>query len=331
MEQKRQVLGEEEIKAVILTLKESGWQDANLLSLVRRDLEFGLTQEEIDLYLQAKFKPQQMRKLSLAIRKYGTAFATTIAKEELDEQCMQVAIDFYEKGITLEDIQSGIAQKTSAYALKQTYESMVSKLREAEQNATLQHTAVDKEYVEKLLVDMKEIVVSINRNAEKYEQMSEQLKEAELAKKDALIKQQQEELEILNQTITTLRAELANKNEEKEEMKDAAQRQVPIQYVATIQGTPSGRPITAVIEKSQPKRVGFYALIGKLAYKKKSKQDIIKLIASGELSTEQLVQIKSAMEKGLTEEQLLSLIHGNVTPEQMKEIIEIAVLENSAK
>ena len=55
------------------------------------------------------------------------------------------------------------------------------------------------------------------------------------------------------------------------------------------------------------------------------------MVASGELSKEQLAKIKVAMEKGLTEEQLLSLIHGNVSPEQMEEIIEIAVLENSMK
>jgi len=43
----------------------------------------------------------------------------------------------------------------------------------------------------------------------------------------------------------------------------------------------------------------------------------------------QLVQIKSAIEKGLTEGQLVELINNNVSAEKMKEIIEIAVLENS--
>lgn len=43
----------------------------------------------------------------------------------------------------------------------------------------------------------------------------------------------------------------------------------------------------------------------------------------------QLVQIKSAIEKGLTESQLVELINNNISAEKMKEIIEIAVLENS--
>lgn len=41
------------------------------------------------------------------------------------------------------------------------------------------------------------------------------------------------------------------------------------------------------------------------------------------------MQIKSAIEKGLTEPQLVELINNNISAEKMKEIIEIAVLENS--
>ena len=62
---------------------------------------------------------------------------------------------------------------------------------------------------------------------------------------------------------------------------------------------------------------------------KKSRQDIVKLLACGDLVPAQLVQIKSAIEKGLTEAQLVELINNNVSAEKMKEIIDIAVLENS--
>lgn len=339
MEENRQVLSGEEIKAIIIEIKESGWVDANLLSLVRKDLEFGLTREEVDIYLNEKFKPSQMRKLSLALRKHGVDFAKSIAKEELDEQCMQVAIDYFDKGVSLDDITKGTTQIQSAHALREIYEGIVRGIKEAEKTESAGETLVNKDYVEKLLSDMKEIVVGINRNAERYEKLSEKLKEIEIsdrvreevAAKDALLQKQQEEIENLNSTIAELREKLAEKEEDMKEMKNAVPTQIPVQYVATFQGAPNGQPITAVIERGQSKNQGLYALIGKLAYKKKSKQDIIKLVASGELSREQLVQIKIAMEKGLTEEQLLSLIHGNVSPEQMKEIIEIAVLENSTK
>ena len=53
------------------------------------------------------------------------------------------------------------------------------------------------------------------------------------------------------------------------------------------------------------------------------------MVASGNLTPEQLQQIRIGMEKKLTENQLLNLINNNVPADQMKEIIEIAVLENS--
>ena len=65
------------------------------------------------------------------------------------------------------------------------------------------------------------------------------------------------------------------------------------------------------------------------SFKKKSRADIVKLVVSGDLVPAQLVQIKSAIEKGLTESQLVELINNNISAEKMKEIIEIAVLENS--
>ena len=74
---------------------------------------------------------------------------------------------------------------------------------------------------------------------------------------------------------------------------------------------------------------GVAGLFSKLSFKKKSRADIVKLVVSGDLVPAQLVQIKSAIEKGLTESQLVELINNNISAEKMKEIIEIAVLENS--
>ena len=63
----------------------------------------------------------------------------------------------------------------------------------------------------------------------------------------------------------------------------------------------------------------------------KKKTDIVKLLAEKDLSPEQLVQVRSAIEKGLSEEQLLVLINNKIPAEQMEEIINIAVYENKMK
>ena len=67
----------------------------------------------------------------------------------------------------------------------------------------------------------------------------------------------------------------------------------------------------------------------KLAIRTKSRRNLVKLVIEGELDKNQLIQIKSAIEKGLTESQLEEIINGRISAERMKEIIEIAELENS--
>lgn len=105
---------------------------------------------------------------------------------------------------------------------------------------------------------------------------------------------------------------------------------IPVYYQMPVVDA-NGKIVQRVpVERSMRKsETGVAALIGKLGFKKKSRQDIVKLVAAGNLVPEQLIQIKSGIERGLTEGQLVELINNNVSAEKMKEIIEIAVLENS--
>jgi len=337
MKETREALSEKEIKDAIIRIRNCGRFEENMIAVARKDLEYGLTKEEVDIYMKEGFSVGQMEKLSEAIRKHGSTFAASIAKEDLDEQSMKLAIDYYEKGISLENIVSGTMQKTSAYHLNQIYSCMLATIKQAQTGMDAQ--TVDADYMEKLLGEMKEIVLSINRNAERYDALSDKLRQAEIENK--VQKEQSEnhlkialmekEIEGLNDTIDELKKQLSEKEEEMEEMKHAEKQQITGEYVATFPGTGSQPSMKMVIEQPQPKRGGLYALMGKLAFKKKSNQDIVRLVAHGDLSTGQLSKIRLAMEKGLTEEQLLELVHSNATPEQMEEIIEIATLQNSTR
>lgn len=105
---------------------------------------------------------------------------------------------------------------------------------------------------------------------------------------------------------------------------------IPVYYQIPVTDS-AGRVIQHLpVERTERKsNGGIAALFARFSFKKKSRADIVKLVASGDLVPAQLVQIKSAIEKGLTEGQLVELINNNVSAEKMKEIIEIAVLENS--
>ncbi len=116
-----------------------------------------------------------------------------------------------------------------------------------------------------------------------------------------------------------------------EQIKDYSQSityGIPVYYqIPVVDGR--GHIIQLVqLERTQRKSNGVVSLLSKICFKK-SRSDIVKLVASGDLVPAQLVQIKSGIEKGLTEGQLVELINNNLSAEKMKEIIEIAVLENS--
>ncbi|SCP97749.1 hypothetical protein [Anaerobium acetethylicum] len=105
---------------------------------------------------------------------------------------------------------------------------------------------------------------------------------------------------------------------------------MPVSYEAMLRtgGQVHNIPVDRSVRKSNPGIMGFAAALG---LKRKSKPDLVKAIANKELSPEQLVQIRVAMQKGLTESQLMELVNNRMDVDQMKEIIEIAVLENAAQ
>ena len=130
-------------------------------------------------------------------------------------------------------------------------------------------------------------------------------------------------------TATQERTENAQEEEKTGTMTDVQPVGIPVYYQVPVVDS-SGQIVQRVqVERSVRKTSGVVGVLGKLVFKKKSRADIVKLVAAGDLVPAQLVQIKSAIEKGLTEGQLVELINNNVSAEKMKEIIEIAVLENS--
>ena len=211
---------------------------------------------------------------------------------------------------------------------------------------------------------MDEVVEKINHQNESYDALNKKLSEIETSKddeevrerlvkenqdKDALINSQQNELNKASSTIARLRDDIEKKDKEMKRMGDriesledkiisvatenmqAVANGIPVYYqIPVVDGTGNvvqRLPIERSVRKSS--NSGVASLFARLSFKKRSRADIVRLVATGDLVPAQLVQIKSAIEKGLTESQLVELINNNISAEKMKEIIEIAVLENS--
>ena len=140
-------------------------------------------------------------------------------------------------------------------------------------------------------------------------------------------------------TVTEPEVAVADKKEEAKSMVQAEVKQeVPVipsfpgvgYNVAVWDG--NGKFVSFMpVERMERKRERstMSAIFSRLAFKKKI--DIVKLVAEKDLEPKQLVQIRSAIEKGLSEDQLLVLINNQIPAEQMEEIINIAVFENKQK
>ena len=229
------------------------------------------------------------------------------------------------------------------------YDALNKKLSEIE-------TSKDDEEVRERLVkenqDKDALINSQQNELNKASSMIARLRD-DIEKKDKEMKRMGDRIESLEDKIISVATENKKEAESKAEPQEsqsvsqadkkmvdtvavpqnmqAVANGIPVYYqIPVVDGTGNvvqRLPIERSVRKSS--NSGVVSLFARLSFKKKSRADIVKLVASGDLVPAQLVQIKSAIEKGLTESQLVELINNNISAEKMKEIIEIAVLENS--
>ena len=391
-------------------LRDTGYEK-DVIDLVSDDLEYGLTIEEVELYLKKKGDIRIKQIYSMCLRAgYSDEVMAVIMRDGLDGSQMQVALEFYQKGVPIETIQSVMDKGENAKHMQKAFEGIIANMEKSKQE--LQNSGLEKEYVEGLVKQLEEVVAKINHQEKRYNELNEKLSVFETTRQDkevhdnlirkyndseAALNSQQEELSRATSTIARLREQIEDKKKEMERMQNRindledklvnmatskvsdtvsqqtagtettadaniAAKDVPVSKPAinadnTTATQPFGNesplpqgayqipvyyqlPVVdangRVVQHVQVERTirkgnqgAFTGLLGKLGFMKKSRQDIVKLLASGDLVPAQLVQIRSAIEKGLTESQLVELINNNVSAEKMKEIIDIAVLENS--
>jgi len=383
-----QALSKSEIGKHIDILKSGKRYSEEIIALIKDDLEYGFSKEQTELYLKSGYNIGQMRVYSECLRDgKSEEFLSLIERTELTAPQMQIAFEFYIKGVPIATIEEVVARKETPIAMKAAFSKFLEQIQTVKQEI-----ATEPEYVQELVKKMEEIVSKICFQEKRYDALNEKLTIFESTKsdeqirenlvkenadKEQLLNDQQDKLNQANSAISRLREQLEFKDKEmnrmsnrietledkllhatnvnavtssepKKEDERNVQSEVKKEGAAMTQQTfltePMGIPIfyqipvvdmrgrviqKVQIDKSESKSNGVIGLLSKLCFKKKSRADIVKLVASGDLAPAQLIQIKSGIEKGLTEGQLVELINNNVAAEKMKEIIEIAVLENS--
>lgn len=189
------------------------------------------------------------------------------------------------------------------------------------------------EEIERLREDISELQKETRKKGDALEAAHKAISElkksdTEVSPKEPVSEKQQDRVED-NAVSAGNNSTIAFINNQLEE--DARMRNVvPIYYTVPVVGYKGSVVDRVSFDRTEKKsEKGIAGLFSRLCCKKKSRADIVKLLSTGNLTTGQLSMIKIAIESKLTEGQLLGLINNNLEPDKMREIIEIAVLENS--
>lgn len=408
MEQNRNPLPAEEINALMERYRSYKKFNKEQLDLIREDLEYGLTAEEIESYTSKK-DFRKMKVISKCLRAdFSKEAIDFISANGLSVEQMESFYNIHLEGASLYELeQIKVIAGNSSHQIRTAYNTlkkMVSKELEAkkeadekpeepeteesksseetqvtkEQEEPVKSDAEKQEYSSRLVSDIKEFIKKELETVKEDEEIRQRLVD-QIAEKDIDLSAKQDELnnaigkvqslskenEELKKEMNLLKKEIEErkeqsikeadkKNEEAVQKADKSEIEerdvsemeekvlnqnpigikgmgvaVPVYYQIPIVDSYGKKVMDVTVGKDERKTSGIFSVMSKLLFKKKSRADIVKLVASGDLVPAQLIQIKNAIERGLTEGQLVELINNNLTPDKMKEIIEIAVLENS--
>lgn len=299
MKQEMKSLERKQKEDHIQTLREVGRVKEDVIALVEEDLNFGLTIEQTNRYMKSNLDLKQMQVFSTCLRKgYSEEVIRAVIQKEYSAYQMEVALEFYDKGISIESISEGLLSKETPAQMRVAYQLILEELQGMEDESK-----EESQYVQSLMEQVKEVVSKIELQEQRYQKLEEKLSNATIARL-------RDELEKREKEIAFLKVQLHEIEQQGKTSNSSIS--IPISQVEHM------------VRKSTPLPTFFERLVGK----KKLRQDLVKEALGTDLSKGQLAMVRYGMEQGLTEEQLIGLIHYKASPDQMEEVIGIAVLEN---
>ena len=310
-EEKSRKLSAREIEAYLQKMKKSHYS-GDVMELVKDDLEYGLSQAQVERYLnRADFSSRQKKLYSEALRDNFPKEVLEIAfARGLKVQQMQVACGYVRKGISEDALREVLSEERSA---KEMSDMMQDILNRQEEDAAVPVTELSDSLQEQLDEALQQKEYLEQQIAAKEKEIQEGL--AKVASQRGIIEEQAARIRELEERLE----------------KRPARPQVSYEVqVPMEQGKPPVQiPVEPVeVERKRSNDVGRFKM---LFEKRKARTDMVKLVSQADLSEGQLAAILAGMEQGLTQEQLTELVHCGATPEKMQIIVEIAVLENSMR
>ena len=173
MEANRKQLSEHDISEVMAQLRRTGKYNEEVLKLVQADLEYGLSRDEVDVYLIRKLPIEVKHKLSEALHEgCGVELVTVFAEAGINIHQIETAINYYNAGVPLEAIKSVIAQNMNAHGMKEAYKKILAQMKAVQGTSEEDLAKVDKTYVDSLFEEMRKIVSQIGYDEKRFDELN---------------------------------------------------------------------------------------------------------------------------------------------------------------
>ena len=207
----------------------------SMRELAARDFEYGLSKEDIMLYADKQHLPLgSVEQLSRALKVHdGRELVNYLRDSGLNAYQMELVVDFYKKGVSLDKIREVMGQEQTAYSLSQAlqkvYEALYQTGKNSEGNSGVQEiqgkieavvaqVGENKAFLDQVLSKLEDIDAGQNTDA-----LSQSFIE-KLEEKDAIIQSQQEENNKLAADNAALRSRKDSLQELEEKLKKTEEK-----------------------------------------------------------------------------------------------------------
>lgn len=207
----------------------------SMRELAVRDFEYGLSKEDIMLYADKQHLPLvSVEQLSRALKVHnGRELVNYLRDSGLNAYQMELVVDFYKKGVSLDKIREVMGQEQTAYSLSQAlqrvYEALYQTGKNAEGDSGVQEiqgrieavvaqVGENKAFLDQVLSKLEEMDTGQNTDA-----LSQSFIE-KLEEKDAIIKSQQEENNKLAADNAALRSKQGEVQETQEKQNEEMEK-----------------------------------------------------------------------------------------------------------
>jgi len=109
--------------------------DKEIIELAKEDLEYGLTEKQIDYYLDKKLSVAQMKQYSRAMRAgLSEEFIRMLKNGNFKCRQLEVIIDFHLKGVPVESMKDTITSSMEPHALNKALSAIYEKMQQAKES-----------------------------------------------------------------------------------------------------------------------------------------------------------------------------------------------------